>query len=110
MSTDLPDLNDPALDPSLRMLADHRRRIVLQQLRAASGPVEVEALIDAVLAATDGATHRDHVAVSLHHVHLPKLAGEDLVDHDGDRRRIRYTGDEVVTRLLDVLDEPRGGE
>lgn len=66
------------------VLADRRRRRVVDALADLQPPVSVERLAAAVADREPGETPAspDDVAVSLHHVHLPKLAAVDVVDYD----------------------------
>ncbi|WP_224332990.1 DUF7344 domain-containing protein [Haloprofundus halobius] len=45
----------------------------------------------------------DNVAISLHHIHLPKLANIGLVEYDTRNRTVRYRGHEEVERAFDCL-------
>lgn len=47
----------------------------------------------------------DRIAIRLHHVHLPKLAEQGLVEFDPERGRVRYRPDRDVERYLERLDE-----
>lgn len=74
------------------VLSAARRQQVLRVLAEASPPTDVETLARAVAAReTDRpaeplpAARVRRVQVSLHHVHLPKLAATGLVEYDPDR-------------------------
>ena len=77
------------------LLASCRRRIVLRCLAESDTPVSVDDLTDRVVLAEDDSEsgsvasvgdavvgRRRRVRLSLHHVHLPKLAEADAVDVD----------------------------
>jgi hypothetical protein len=75
-----------------RLLADERRRTVLDVLAQRGATVTFEALAAAVddcerARAVDDAT-RDRIRVSLHHVHLPKLAAAGLLLYDPLSKRV----------------------
>jgi hypothetical protein len=62
------------------LLADQRRRAALYVMYRRADSVSVTELAEAV--ASVGKAGPERVAVSLHHVHLPKLAGARIVDYD----------------------------
>lgn len=77
------------------LLANRRRRLVLRRLAESDAPVSVDDLVDHVVLAEDGSESRSvasvgdavlgtrrRVRLSLHHVHLPKLAEANAVDVD----------------------------
>jgi hypothetical protein len=76
------------------LLSDERRRTALAVVEALESPVDLAELAGSVAAATPdldpevGAT-LERVAVSLHHVHLPKLAAHDVLDYDEDTKIVR---------------------
>jgi hypothetical protein len=85
----------PTLDSVFELLSVQRRRQTLYCLHEASrDAVSFDNLVDGVvaLAAAEDAEPpaRQTVARSLHHVHLPELAGADIVDYDPERGRVRY--------------------
>ena len=76
-----------------RMLASERRRIALDLLQGRTAPVDLTALAAGVAAREAGASAVDEgtierVAVSLHHAHLPLMAGEGVLEYDADARRV----------------------
>lgn len=97
--------NDQAgqsLDDVLRLLADRTRRKLLRHLlEAEPAPVAVDDLV-AALAGTDAfdATDRRALAIDLHHVHLPRLADEGVVDWDPERGTVRYRPIDPIEALL----------
>ncbi|MFC4551174.1 MULTISPECIES: DUF7344 domain-containing protein [Halorussus] len=81
-----------SLDVLFEALADSRRRHVLSILLDRPTPLDVETLARAVAAREAVATAADppddvvrRVQVSLHHVHLPKLADTGVVEYDYER-------------------------
>lgn len=71
-----------------RLLADGRRRDALRELADQELPVELSALAAAVAERRDGAEDPAGVSVSLHHVHLPKLAQHGVVEYDPESNRV----------------------
>jgi len=70
-----------------RVLAADRRRIALDYLADRTGPVDVEELAASIAARESdeniaGDDTVQQVAVTLHHVHLPKLAEFGVVDYE----------------------------
>lgn len=96
------------LDVVFDLLADRRRRIVLNHLREAEEewvPVgdlaeriagwEVE-LVDPTSVSVES------IEIDLVHGHLPKLDSADVVVYDEDERRVAYRGEDRVERFLDL--------
>lgn len=74
-----------------RVLASERRRLILDVLAERSTPVDLADLAAAVATReSDGETDGDvdRVALTLHHVHLPKMAAHGVVGYDPDAGRI----------------------
>jgi len=86
------------------LLADDRRRYVLDELRTASADaVAVEELVDHLLAFDRTATDPDRVRLALYHKTLPGLADAGVVDFDRRTGVVRYRDHELVEDLLDVV-------
>lgn len=97
-------------DALYRLLADERRRQILSFLTDRVGePVLVDRLVDEVAENErpdpGPANHRDRVAIDLHHVHIPKLADTDVVEHDPLDGTVTYEGPVSIAVLLDAADE-----
>lgn len=76
-----------------RLLADEQRRAAIDALAGRTGPVELDDLASAVAARKTDVEPVDDVvveriAVTLHHVHLPKMSDLGVVDYDPDTTRI----------------------
>lgn len=78
----------PDIDELLGLLADSRRRTVLELL-ASKHSLSLTALADAIVqrerqaVTTDDAAERtERVRLSLHHNHLPKLADANLISYE----------------------------
>lgn len=77
-----------SVDEAFDALGNRRRRILLARLRERGGRTTVRELTEAI------ATHEREnddadvdtraVEISLHHVHVPKLAAAGIVERDGD--------------------------
>lgn len=79
-----PDPEGPPDSIASVVLADPRRRRVVDALADLQPPVSLERLAAAVADRDSGETPAgpDDVVISLHHVHLPKLAAAGVVDYD----------------------------
>ena len=101
-----PDSSDPhprtdPIDEAFRSLASERRRAVLSFFhRSPEEVASVDDLVDHVAARSD--EEREHVAIGLHHVTLPKLGESGLVEYDSRSRTVRYRGDPMVETLLEA--------
>jgi hypothetical protein len=96
------------IDDAFQVLANpHRRAIVSSLLDQEAGTFEDE-LVDDVLregtSPVDGpAKTRSHVAVKLHHVHLPKLADLGLIEWNRDQQFVEPMDSlSALEPLLDV--------
>lgn len=85
--------DDVSLDAVFDVLGNARRRHVLYALADAEAPVGVADVVDRLceFEGTETDDQRGRVAMSLYHVHLPKLAAADLVDFDPDRETVEPT-------------------
>jgi len=104
-------MNPGSLDACLALVADRRRRRLLEHLRHnGNGAVRIDDLVDRLYraeaaAADDRQVSRNQLAIDLNHAHLPKLADHGIVEHDHDRGRIEYRPDEQIEAVLDGLPE-----
>ena len=97
-------MTDSNLDKILHVLSDHNRRQSIQILRqTANGEVGVEELLDELIRRTGVEKSRDHIAIQLHHSHLPKLAEHDLIVYNQDARHVRYRPDQEVEAVMDGI-------
>lgn len=101
------------LETVLDLCGDRHRRVVLavlaseqrpRSLDELAGAVEEHAVEEPETAASSG--DRKQVRISLHHVHLPKLAEAGLVDYDPEQRVVDPTErlDGVRRRLSDLAE------
>ena len=109
-------MNGDTLDVCLSLVADRRRRKLLEQLRHnGGGAVQIDALVDHLFqaepaAADDRQSSRDQLAIELYHSHLPKLADQGIVDYDRERGTIEYRPDDHLETVLNgLLAEPSLG-
>ncbi|WP_224332354.1 DUF7344 domain-containing protein [Haloprofundus halobius] len=78
----------------LDALASPRRRHLIHALSDQPGPVTVEELAEEIHRRESEAgetTHPQQIAVSLHHLHLPKLATRKLLEYDTARKEVTPT-------------------
>lgn len=93
-------------------LSDLRRRYVVDRLHSAGDAVTRETLSEEIAALERDASvadvppeYVDRVRVSLHHVHLPKLASAGIVEYDRADGAVRLARQASrVTSLLDAVD------
>lgn len=112
---DGPETPSHTRDGVLDALASARRRTVLSVLADHDGAVSVSGLAARVAAREDEKSppevtehERADVLTTLHHVHLPKLAGADLIEHDGSEETVVLRDvTELRTEWLD--DSPVSG-
>jgi DNA-binding transcriptional ArsR family regulator len=90
-------------DELLRILADDRRRAILEYLRDSStGAATVEMLADKIDEEDHGGDEAN--AAVLVHADLPKLDDGGLVDFDRRSMTVRYRSHETVEQLLDCVE------
>lgn len=81
-----------------RLLADDRRRAVLDALAERDGATTVSELARAVTERQTDGESAETAIVALHHVHLPMLDDFDCVDYDREARRVD-PDDAAIDRL-----------
>lgn len=76
------------------VLTDSRRRLLLSWLDE-SGEVSttIETLAERVVE-HEPEERLDAVLISLHHIHLPKMADNDLLEYDSENNRVRRSPEE----------------
>jgi DNA-binding transcriptional ArsR family regulator len=95
--------NEERADAIFDVLSDARRRRTIRILQADEGTVSMPALAEALAAREPGDPDPDRLAVSLQHVHLPKLEATGIVEYTSDRSRVQYGGGPLVERLLEQV-------
>ncbi|WP_436923849.1 DUF7344 domain-containing protein [Halosimplex amylolyticum] len=97
------------IDTAFELLADRRRRAVIEVLRTAPhGSLELPALVEGVASKTDD--DPDELAPALYHTHLPKLDDAGVIDFDGERGVVDYDSAPLLERCLDVAETYRTGQ
>ena len=88
-----------------KLLADHRRRVLLQCLRNTDASLSVSALVTE-LTQGDGRepSERDVATeIAVHHIHLPKLADAGVVEYDQSAQQATYSAPPQVDALLEEM-------
>ena len=86
-------VTDLRRDERYELLAAERRRLAVDVLSERDTPVALDDLAAAVAAretteSDPGADAVNRTAISLHHVHLPRLADAGVVEYDATDRRV----------------------
>ena len=87
------------------VLADHRRRALLQCLRNTEDPVSVSALVTELTQGDQQVTPDEitNTEIALHHIHLPTLADTGIIEYDQSTQQAVYTAPPQVDALLDQM-------
>lgn len=105
--------DSPSRDAFYDVLADRRRRYAVESLGECQTPMAVADLASEVAKRERAAPlteisaeERERVAISLHHIHLPKLADCDVVEYAQERGEVSLSteGERVESFLDDVAD------
>lgn len=100
-----------SLDACFQLVADRRRRRVIQQLRhETDGTTTIDDLVDRLhsggsVSADDRHVDREDLAIQLHHTTLPKLEDHGVVDYDHRSGTVRYQPNDQVETVLDSLHD-----
>lgn len=90
------------LDRAFGLLANHRRRHVLERLRATpDGTASVEELVEYLVAADPDTDDRVRASLALQHEGLPRLDEAGVVDFDRRTGTVSYRGAELIEAILD---------
>jgi DNA-binding transcriptional ArsR family regulator len=113
MNTDAPDVTDghtgggrgisPALDATLDLLSNQRRRYVLYSLRERDGAMSVEELAEQIATWEDGEVDSKRIVADLYHSQLPRLNEAGAVAFDEDERYVTLVETEEMP-LAEYLD------
>lgn len=104
-------MNEQPLDSCLQLVADRRRRRVIQQLRHENGRrTTVDDLVDRLhgdgtVFDDDRRVDRERIAIQLYHSSLPKLEDHGVVEHDRSSGTVRYRSNDLVEAVLDSLPD-----
>jgi hypothetical protein len=88
-----------------KLLADHRRRVLLQSLRNTEAPMPISTLVTE-LTQGDGRepSKRDgETEIAVHHIHLPKLADAGVIEYDQSAQQATYSASPQVDALLEEM-------
>lgn len=105
--------NPTNFDSVLTLCKNQHRRIVLGALAEQQRSLTLEDLTEAILkynhqmASTEAPEEiLTDIAISLYHVHLPKLAAKGLITYDREHKLVEPTGqlDQVQPVLSTILD------
>lgn len=91
---------EPSVDTVFDVLRKPARRIVLESLLRADGPVDARRLAERVVERTgdDGPEDRRRAYVSLRHAHLPRLEEAEFVSYDVDAGTVEALDAASTTR------------
>ena len=99
--SDSPKTMSERLDTLFAVLADeHRRRVVRYFQSAEDDVASVDDLIDYTAKEEKSGLTRDQLIQTFHHVTLPKLADQGVVEYDNRSQTVRYRGPPVLERML----------
>ena len=104
-------MSTTSLDACLKLVADRRRRRIIDQLRNdGNGQTTIADLVGQLdrgdhATRTDRPPDRDELAIQLYHSHLPKLDDFGAVDYDLERGTIQYLPNAQLEAVLDSLPE-----
>lgn len=101
----IPELS---LDAVLDILSQRERRYILNYLVDSSTevvPIDevVKQIVRSETERLDEMPNRDHLELSLYHIHLPKLTDAGLLEYDSQSQQIRYWGNEQVEKWLERI-------
>lgn len=98
-------------DEALKLVADQRRRAVLEHLmNNGDQPVSVEELADRIADSDSPRTGSDGeyvagIRVGLHHTHLPKLDAHGIIEFDPQRETVTYQSQHHVEELVRFVSQ-----
>ncbi|ELY65950.1 DUF7344 domain-containing protein [Natronococcus jeotgali] len=102
------DANDGLPSGTWRLLADPRRRYLLESLQPGA-PTTLSALAEEIAARERGEpagtidrTVRRRIEIALVHNHLPRLADRGVIAYDPTTDRVVLTADRETRRLLEA--------
>lgn len=92
-----PSSDENRVDELYDVLRHHRRRAILREVHATDGALSNDGLAERIIRqeghrATGGSPDDDvdSVRLSLHHTHLPKLMGTNLVEYDERDQTVEF--------------------
>ena len=101
-----------SIDRAFDIVSDPTRRCILRYLHARpQSRVTVDELCRVAREQSDRdgpPRNVDQLALTLHHVHLPKLAAVDFIDYDQSARTVQYRSGSFIEELLEAIPgDPR---
>ncbi|RKD88556.1 DUF7344 domain-containing protein [Halopiger aswanensis] len=98
-----------SLDAILDALSHHHRRTLFRWLRnqpdqRANAEDVLNHLINQEQERMGKAPNPNHIEVTLHHVHAPKLSGLRLVTYDDAAEEYQYHTNDRLEKWLDLID------
>lgn len=101
---------DRSFDEIFDVLSHHHRRYVLACLLEHGEPVALTDLAEAVASHEHGTASKEitdeavtAIETALHHLHIPKLVGADIVEYDPEQTMIRLAeGAEQIERYMSL--------
>jgi hypothetical protein len=81
-----------------------RRRLIAHLAERPDQPHSVSALAEALLPEKDKADLRSAFELQLHHVHLPALQDDGLIDYDADAKRVVSVEASALAAAVDLLE------
>lgn len=93
------------MDESFALLADQRRRVILTHLsRSDARRVPVEDLVEVICPEADAAVDsRKTIWRTLHHVHLPKLDANDIIEYQPEQNTVVYRPCEPIESMIGYI-------
>ncbi|ODR80228.1 hypothetical protein BG842_06110 [Haladaptatus sp. W1] len=88
-----------------KLLADHRRRVLLQCLRNTDASLSVSALVTELTQRDEQVSPDEstNTEIAVHHIHLPKLADAGVVEYDQSAQQATYSAPPQVDALLEEM-------
>ena len=101
--------DEDELDGVFKLLANRRRRGVIEVLRTVpGGRLGVSALADAVASRSEAAT--EDITAPLYHSDLPKLSAVGVIAYDDEDDVVEYDSNPLLERCLDVAESHRSDD
>lgn len=103
-----PQESTVSIEAALELLAQRERRLLLIYLRDSTERVAtteelVEHICQREAEQTGEVCDPDNLKSELHHIHLPKLTEEGVLEYDPRSQHLRYDGDKRLERCLEWI-------
>ena len=94
------------IDQRFALLDRYERRCLIQFLQESeTDHVPVSDVVSHLQKQDSNSDGPDTIEINLQHNHIPKLTTIEAVDYDSRSETIRYTGDELLSSLLESTPE-----